>query len=367
MGEPGDLLPPKTWGPVRVGEAAFPGWTALPLPGGFADVFVARLEDPWGLPPGLQALRIRALFSRIRAVRPTAALWVAVEAPGVWLREEIARGLAGIPAPVAVTDGRPPSREDFSFSPRLFPVLSPPPLADPPPAFPKETARTLLVLLRLREAATAEVAAQAGLSPSRAREILRGLAAAGRAVEAGSPYPLWRLARPGLSAARRMLLLPPGARFFDGREKGGRGRHRRAARLWPAWVRKALGAEIWGGWSEAVLSGDLRPDGLAWGRWKGQETLFLLEAESGHRAREDLRRRLRARVGRIAARLRGFPVVLTVLGPPWVLRTLAADPPELPGWIAVVLEDWKAFGRLPEPAFGRIMIAPEMIAGGPRL
>jgi len=158
-----------------------------------------------------------------------------------------------------------------------------------------------------------------------------------------------------------MLLLPPGARFFDGREKGGRGRHRRAARLWPAWVRKALGAEVWGGWSEVVLSGTLRPDGLAWGLWKGRETLFLLEAESGRRSREDLRRRLRERVDRIAARLRGWPVVLAVLGPPWVLRALAADPPEIPGGIAVVLEDWKAFGRLPEPAFGRMAIGRQMI------
>lgn len=341
-------------GPVRVGDGIFPGWMALPLPGGAADLFLVRIDDPWGLPPAAQARRIRAMFRRVLALRPTAALWVAVEAPGRWFRLEIARGLAGLPAPVAVTDGRPPDLPDFSFPPRRFPALPPPPPAPPPPSLPREAERILRVMARLRVAATAEAAAQSGLSPASARARLRALRAAGYVAEGGSPYPLWRLTRKGLSAALRILGLPPGARFFDGREKGGRGRHRRVARLWPAWVRKALGAEVWGGWSEAVLSAALRPDAVAWGRWHGRETLFLLEVESGHRSREELRRRLRRRLEEASRRLRGFPAALAVLGPPWVVRALAADPPEVPRGMAVVLGDWKAFGRLPEPAFGAV-------------
>lgn len=331
-------------------------WAAFPMGDGVVDLFIARIRDPWGLPPMLHGLRLRALFRRVAARRPTAALWVAVEVPGTWFRREVADGLLGLPAPVAVTGGAPPALRDFTFPPRTFPRLSPPPSSSVPP-FPSDLElRLLTALLRMREAFTAEIAAQAGLSPSTARRILRGMArpGAGWVEETSARYPRWRLTRKGLSMVRRALGLPPGARFFDGREKGGGSRHQRTARLWPAWVRKALRATIWGGWTETVLSATLRPDAVAWGEWRGRETLFLLEVESGHRSRTDLRFRLRRRLQEAAPMLRGYPVVLATLGPPWVIRALAMDPPEIPPGVAVVLGDWKAFGRLPEPVFGAV-------------
>lgn len=331
-------------------------WAAFPLRDGVADLFIARIRDPWGLPPARQADRIRALFRRAHAARPTAALWVAVEVPGTWFRREIARGLWGLPAPVAVTDGAPPKLEAFSFPPRTFPALSPPPaLVSPEMDAAPEAVRILLALARLRWGFTAEIAAQTGMSPDAVRERLRALARAGWvAREPGPPHPFWRLRRPGLSTALRLLGLPPGVRFFDSREKGGGGRHRRAARLWPAWVRKALGATVWAGWSETALTPTLRPDGIAWGEWRGMEALFLVEVESGHRSREELRRQVARRMAEAAERLRGYPVVLAVLGPPWVLGAVAAAGMRAPPGVSLVLGDWKRFGELPEPVFGAV-------------
>jgi hypothetical protein len=114
-------------------------------------------------------------------------------------------------------------------------------------------------------------------------------------------------------------------------------------------------AEIWAGWSE-VACGRSRPDALCWGQLDGYETLFWLEVESGNRARARLQRKTADRVNRalLYAHRSSVRLVFVLLGPPWVREGVAGIFPALPGDLAVMLADWKHFGDLPEPGWGRV-------------
>ncbi len=130
--------------------------------------------------------------------------------------------------------------------------------------------------------------------------------------------------------------------------------HRRTARLWPAWLRRAwLQAEVWAGWSEVAL-GRLRPDALVWGKLSEREALFWLEVESGNASREALRRKPARSFERALAYTRRFslPLVFALLAPPWVRQAVVEIFVQVPGEAAVVLSDWKAFGALPVPQWG---------------
>jgi hypothetical protein len=88
----------------------------------------------------------------------------------------------------------------------------------------------------------------------------------------------------------------------------------------------------------------------------GYETLFWLEVESGNSSSRVLRNKTLRRVNQALVYARGFQLrlVFALLGPPWVRREGVKVFHNLPDDIAVVLEDWKAFGELPVPEWGRV-------------
>jgi hypothetical protein len=371
---------------VRIGQVRFDDWTSLELPGGWSDTFILRISPVDGLPPADYARLIRRLFPPVLRLRRSASLWVqacgeqgGLSGAGRWFAEGLRHALRGLPAPVAVTAGPVrPQIWDFSF----FPWVDNRPSPRPPSADPYLKGRTLTpaalaclrVLARADCAYTAEVASLACRSLTAARKALRGLEARGyvRFCEGGR-YPFWGLRRPGLSVALRSWGLPPGRPFPERKERGwpackerdpsahkvrrsSAGRHRRTSRLWPAWLRRAWpGAEVWAGWTE-VACGRARPDALCWGRLDGHEALFWLEVESGNASREALQNKTLQRVNRALVYARGFRIrlVFALLGQPWVREAAVGVFRELPGDVAVVLEDWKAFGTLPSPAWGKV-------------
>ena len=233
----------------------------------------------------------------------------------------------------------------------------------------------LQALARADCAYTAEVASLANVSRTTALKALRILEK-NNAVQRreDGKYPYWKIRRPGVSMALRSWGLPPGYAFPNRKERGwpacmergisrkqtrrsSAGRHRRVARLWQAWLRRAWPqAQVWAGWSE-VTCGRTRPDALCWGQLGGYETLFWLEVESGNTSSEILRKKTIRRVNQALIYARGFSVrlVFAMLAPPWVLREAVKAFQDLPDDVAVVLDDWKAFGELPVPEWGKVM------------
>jgi hypothetical protein len=401
---------------VRLGDLRFDGWESLELPGGWSDTFILRTSPRDGLPPGDYARVIRSLTFPVMKLRKSASLWVRVEGEGRWYAQVLRDGLRGMRMPVVVTNTEDrPQLWDFSFAPWVSRSPSPgPPTAE---AYLKEERlsqsglRCLQILARADCGYTAEVASLAGLSLAMARISLQDLTGQ-KLVERleGKEYPYWKIRRSGLSMTLRSWGLPPGQSFprrkeqgrsaceertapkgnsrnpggmeavsFIGKRRGSprrkdeitfqrevqsddevrrasSGRHRRTARLWPAWLRKAWPqAEIWAGWSE-VVCGRLRPDALCWGRLEGQETLFWLEVESGHDDGRELREKTVRRINQALVYARQFPVrlVFALLGPPRVSRELLGSVLDLPGDVAIVVEDWKNFGMLPVIEWGKV-------------
>jgi hypothetical protein len=368
---------------VRIGQARVHDWVSLELPGGWSDTLILRISPTDGLPPADYARLVRALFPRVLRLRRSASLWVQVcggpSGEGSWFAGGVRHALRGLPAPVAVTAGSArPQIWDFSF----FPWVDRRPSPRPPSAEPYLKGKTLSpaalaclrVLARADCAYTAEVASLAFRGLTTARRALRDLEKRGyvRLFTQGR-YPFWGLRRPGLSTALRSWYLPPRCPFPGRRERGppackerdpsarkarrsSAGRHRRTSRLWPAWLRRAWPwAEIWAGWTE-VACGRARPDALCWGRLDGHEALFWLEVEGGNTSRRVLRNQTRQRVNRALVYARGFRIrlVFALLGLPWVREAAVRVFRDLPGDVAVVLEDWKAFGSLPSPAWGKV-------------
>jgi hypothetical protein len=86
------------------------------------------------------------------------------------------------------------------------------------------------------------------------------------------------------------------------------------------------------------------------------ETLFWLEVESGHDSRAKAVQKTLRRVNQalLYARRGRVRVVFVLLGLPWVLHELANLFHQLPNDLAVVAQDWKAFGHLPAPSWGKL-------------
>lgn len=347
---------------VRVGTLVFSAWRSLHLGRGWSDTFVFPLSAGAGLPPRDYARPLRRMARQLAGLRPGASLWIPVESPGGgWYAEEVRQGLRGLSLAVAVTQDTAmlPRLQDFSFCPGLFysPTPSPPTAPDlDVSVLSLQEVRALRVLARLETAYTAEVASLAGVSLPTARQALWGLVDR-RLVERDEreAYPAWKLRRSGVSRALRIWGLPPGVAFPARRERSAGGkRHRRTARLWPAWLRHAWPqAEIWAGWSEVAL-GKLRPDALAWGSLSGREALFWLEVESGKASRLALRSKATYRFDQALSYARCFSLslVFALLSPRWVRQAVVGGFVGLPGDAAVVLADWKAFGALPVPGWG---------------
>jgi hypothetical protein len=232
----------------RLGPDGFAEWRSLPLAGGWSDTFVLPVSVTDGLPPGDVALVVRRLALRLMQRRPNPSVWVALrEARGAWYARAVGDGLYGMRVPYVVTQGGElPGEAEFSRPPWAAgaPLRPPEAMAWLPVDRPLDSyeLRALCSLARLGSAVTAEVAAQAGLSENGARKILTRLRWAGLVLclEVRSIFH-WRVTVRGLSLALRHWHLPVGENLLAGRERRrspGR-RHRRAARLFPAWLRQA--------------------------------------------------------------------------------------------------------------------------------
>ena len=352
---------------ARIGSLVFAECRSLHLGNGWSDTFIFPISAGAGLPPVDYAGPLRRMASQVSRLRPGASLWIPVESPGGrWYTEEVRQALRGLPLAVAVTgnDASPPCLQDFSFCPGLYHTSMPSPPAAPDLSIDdlsRQEIQSLRVLARLETAYTAEVASLAGVSLPTARQALRGLQSRKLIERDGQEaYPTWRILRAGVSQALRSWGLPRGVAFPARQERtAATGRHRRTARLWPAWLRRAWPqAEIWAGWSEVAL-GRLRPDALAWGELTEREALFWLEVESGNASRETLRRKTARRFEQalLYARRFSLALVFALLAPPWVRQAVVEIFVGLPGDVAVVLADWKAFGALPVPQWGAVRAA----------
>jgi hypothetical protein len=367
---------------VGVGKLLFDDWTSLEFPGGWSDTFIFQMSPKAGLPPTDYARVIRKLVPPLLKLRKSASVWVQVSGEsgaGNWFIQVVRHTLRGLPAPVAVTSGSVrPQIWDFS----IYPWLDCQPYPRPPAVksyLDKKQLRPselgcLRVLARANCAYAREIASLVDLSLTGVRSALRTLEE-GRFVRliGQRRHPLWRICRTGVSIALRSWGLPPGYAFPYRKERGwpackeritprrkkkrtSAGRHRRTARLWPAWLRKAWPqAEVWAGWTE-VTCVYKRPDSLCWGMLDGVETLFWLEVESGNKSRQVICEHTLGRVNHALVYARGYSVRLAfiLLGPPWVRRDTVQVFSDLPDDLAVVLEDWKAFGELPVPAWGMV-------------
>lgn len=349
---------------VRVGSLVFSGWRSLPLGGGWSDTFLFPISARAGLPPVVYVHPLRRMARQLSRLRPGASLWVPVEMPGGrWYKEAVRHSLHGLPLAVAVTEDTPRLR-DFSFCPGLFSSPSPAPPAAPDlivGELSQHEIQVLRVLARLELAYTAEIASLAGVSLPTARQALRELSRRGLVErEEQVTFPIWKVRRAGVSLSLRSWGVPPGVPFLARREQtAATGRHRRTARLWPAWLRRAWPqAEVWDGWSEVVL-GRMRPDGLAWGELYGREALFWLEVESGNASREALRYKMRRRFERALHYARRFSLTLVFafLAPSWVRQAVVGVFVQVPGDVAVVLADWKSFGELPVPQWRSVRVS----------
>lgn len=367
---------------VRVGKVLFDDWESLKFPGGWSDTFIFQMSPAAGLPPADYARVLRSLIPSVLKLRKSASVWVQVSGKsrdGNWFIQAVRHALRGLPAPVAITSGSVlPQIRDFSF----YPWMDCHPLPRPPTAEPYLKGKrlsfseisSLRVLARADCAYTKEIASLAGLSLTTVRSALRTLEEGGFVQSVGERRrPYWRVCRTGLSIALRSWGLPPGYAFPSRKERGrsackersaprrkkrrsSAGRHRRTARLWPAWLRKAWPqVEVWAGWTE-VPCAYTRPDSLCWGLLDGYETLFWLEVESGNKSGEILRAKTVWRVNQALVYTRGYQVrlVFIILGLPWVRRDVVKVFYDLPGDVAIVLEDWKAVGELPVPAWGMV-------------
>ena len=384
--------------PVRVGTSVFHGWTAIEYPpAGWTDTFIFSMQHDAGLPPDDYAQALRKLTWQLNKLRRGASIWVKVDGPGMWYAKEVRRVLRGVNLAVAVTMSgvSQPELESFYLMPYTLRVPSgPPPLAadwylgD----LSRKQLDCLRVLARLQKGYTTEIAALVGVGIDLARKMLRVLVEkeyalyitdfvkparpklmtmiGGKEVGRSKPdekksYPFWQVTRKGSSIALRSWGLPPDYYFPERKEFRAPldSRHRRVARQWPAWVRKAWShAEVWTGWSEVYIKGlDATPDALAWGRLDGCETLFWLEVESGHSSREVLQRKLSRRLSQACAYTHSLNVrlVFVLLAMPWVQEAARSALAGIPDTVAVVTGDWKEFGRLPVVEWGKVRLAAE--------
>lgn len=353
--------------PAQVGKATLPAWLSLGLEAKPTDCFVFPASARAGLPPGELGRLIRATFREVVELRPGAVLWVPVFAPhpreADWFRRAVRETLWGMGVPYAVTsaDVTSPASGDFSVPPVRSRRAVPAPTADPPRilTYSVREQQTLFALTRLRTAVTAEIAAQLASSEQWAYKQLKALLADGcvrRTSQDG--YRAWEITRRGVLIARRGWGIPPGIEFEGGRERsrGGR-RHRRTARLWPAWLRQAYAdADVWAGWSEprGVGAGHYQPDAIAWGRYRERETLFWLEVESGTRSRSRLRRDVVRRVEEVSHKYADYRLIYAILTVPWAGRAILPVLKHVHPHVAVVIGDWKRVGKLPRPRFGGV-------------
>ena len=329
------------------------------------DIFKHSLSYKDGLPPYAQARIIDLLVNRLIKSRRYPALWISVEGPGDWFRYEIKR-LIKYRIPMTVQSARKTSVHEREFYQSIrptylregdVPILAP--RFEPVEYGIRESAlRVLQVLARLKTAYRPEIASLTGFSESHARNLLKQLQGE-NLIERKKigKYEGWAIRTKGLSLAHRSWNIPKGVHFtkYRGEFRYAGERHRRVSRRWRAWLEAAYpNVEIWESWTEAPLFDGI-PDALAWGYKGNQEILFWLEVDSGHSSEKVMRRNYSRRFQNAyhhAERL-GIPIVFCIMGPPWVVRFFPLCIPYLYPNLAVIGQDWRAFGELPIYEFGR--------------
>lgn len=281
---------------VRIGKMTFSDWVSLPFQGGWSDTFIFRISAHACIPPFYYMEPLRRMVSHTHRKRPGASLWVQVDSPGEWYVMEVRQSLKGLRIPYAVSrTGESLNYLDFSFPPKLLysPSQHPPIVEEKQPSVSQKELRCLQALGRMEKGDEHEVASMTGLPIETTNNLLASLAKKKMAVHKTGPrirsdkskpkqmdmFPLWHPRSRGLSLALRSWGVPKGIQFTSRLEENRQqigNEHRYIARLWPEWLKSAWPhAEIWTAWSEVQIPGlSVIPDGLAWGRIQGYETLF---------------------------------------------------------------------------------------------
>jgi hypothetical protein len=218
-----------------------------------------------------------------------------------------------------------------------------------------------------------EIAVLAGLREDITRNLLTSLESRDLVVYKTSPkirrdkskpaqmelFPQWHLRPKGLSLALRSWGAPKGTAFISRREANLRQvgyTHRYTSRIWQSWLKSAWPqAEIWAGWSEVhIPSLHVVPDGLAWGRVQGYETLFWLEVGDGHKDREKILKITRKRLvqARKLCERTGVRLVYIQLSTKWVHEVAQRAFVDLTSEEAVVMGNQRKFGELPMLEWG---------------
>lgn len=378
---------------VRVGSAVFEEHTSLEvLPNKWTDTFVLPIYYNRALPPWDYAEVVNTVMPILTKFRRGASLWIPVIAPGKWYFEEVKYALRNASIPVAVTSGQnQPGILDFSRPPGAFgaPCRAG---AGVDLSSDKELSvsqlKSLLVMARLTAAYTNEVASSCLIEDRACRSALRELEQMGfveyhkndvyidshlsssrQKSSRGERrkddiWPYWRIRRSGLSVALRSWGVPTGA-VFNNRSERNRlldSIHRRRSRQWPKWVSKALPhAEVYAGWSEVGIPGlKANPDGLAWGKIDGFETLFWLEVESGHSSKNLILDKTTIRWLKAMgyADAVSLHLVFVFLAMPWVRDAARLAFLDAPKTCAVIISDWSRqnFGKLPFPKWGEVVV-----------
>ncbi|MBI5965485.1 MAG: hypothetical protein HY863_18565 [Chloroflexi bacterium] len=365
---------------VRVGKMTFSDWISLPYKGLHTDTFIFHIDALNGLPPFEYRDPLQRLAAHLNNKRHGASLWIQVVAPGEWYLMEVKRSLTlelGLSVPYAITPvGRTPEWLEFSRPPALWHSsnYNPPVVKEKPLPVSQEELKCMQVLARIQEGLGLEVASLAGLDDDVSINALVTLKAKGLAGYATDPEepnekkskstksltPYWQLTRKGLSLAMRSWGIPAGVEFTDRKEespKHARTPHRHISRRWPAWLRSAYPhAEVWVGWSEVRLpETSVLPDGLAWGRIQGFETLFWLEVGDEHKSTEKIELITKTRLAEALefCQATGVRLVYAQLSPNWVQKAAGWACVDMSEEVAVIMGNIRKFGKLPLVEWGR--------------
>ena len=364
---------------VRLGDVTFADWISLEFEGGFTDTFIFHIDAMNGLPPFGYRPLLQRLVAELNKKRRGASLWIRVTSPGEWYLMEVKRSMtSGFSIPYVVTSkDKTPDYRSFSFGPRLFSssLLRPPKVDDEISSFSREELKCLQVLARNRKGIEEEIASLAGLPETMTYDVLQRLQKRKMVVfklgeqfqkdkskpKKMDPYWMWHPTRKGVSVALRSWGASNGVDFSGVKELNPHligTSHRTNSRRWPAWLRSAYPqVEIWTGWSEVQLPvTSVRPDGLAWGRIQGFETLFWLEIGDEHKKKKQIEKITRTR---LVSALKfcqetGVRLVYAQLSPPWVQDTVRWACNQLPPEVAVVMGNLKREGDLPPVEWGKI-------------
>lgn len=363
---------------VRLCDITFSDWVSLPFQYGWSDTFIFHIDALSGIPPFNFRKPLQRMAAHTLGKRSSASIWVQVDSPGEWYIHEVRRSLKGLRLPFAVTHSRHELNHlEFSRPPTLLYSQSQPPpeVVEKSSSVSQEELRCLQALGRMEKGDVDEIASLAGLSKELTKNLLDSLKERklvvhkiGEQIKRGKRkpaqmdrFPLWHIESKGLSLALRSWGIPKGIDFSARREENQQligFEHNRLSRLWLAWLKDAWPqAEIWTGWSEVGIPEiSVIPDGLAWGRVQGYETLFWLEVGDGHKSSRMIAEITTKRLERAIelCKRSGVRLVYAQLSMNWVHEAVRWACINLPKEVAVIMADWKGHASLPILEWGKI-------------